>query len=127
MSVWVFCGLALLGGVVTAVLRAIRPDFAVFTGIVTALVLFGISLSSLSSVIDSLMAISSQTGFSVYTGMILKTLGIGLLSQITSDICRECGASAIASKVEFSAKILILGLCLPILELLLGYIEGFLG
>ncbi|MBQ9747762.1 MAG: hypothetical protein IJV98_03155, partial [Clostridia bacterium] len=83
MSVIVFCGLALLGGVVTVVLRTLRPDFAVWTGVMTAIVLFGVSVSSLAEVISSLEAISSKTGFSVYTSVILKTLGIGLLSQMT--------------------------------------------
>lgn len=126
MSVFVFCGLALLGGVTAVILRALRPDFAVLAGLVTALLLLGISLSSLASVIETLRKIASHTGFAVYTGVILKTLGIGILSQLTSDVCRECGASAVAAKVELAAKILILGLCLPLLETLLGYIEGFL-
>ncbi len=127
MNLLAICGIALLGLAVTVVLRALRPDFAVFSGIITILILLGISVSSLSSVIRSLTALAEETGFSIYTSMILKTLGIGLLSQTTADVCRECGASAIASKVEFAAKLLILALCLPILELLLGYIKGFLG
>ncbi len=127
MSIVSFCGLAVLGLSVTVILRSLRPDFAAFAGLVTVLILFGISLSSLSNVIESITSLSAQTGFSVYTTVILKTLGIGIISQITADICRECGAAAIAAKVEFAAKILILGLCLPILELLLEYIEGFLG
>ncbi len=127
MSILGICGLALLGLAVTVILRGLRPDFAMLAAIVTALLLLGVSVTSIASVIRSVTELSSETGFSVYTSVILKTLGIGLLAQITSDVCRECGASAIAAKVEFSAKILILGLCIPILQVLLGYIEGFLG
>lgn len=117
----------MLGLVVTVVLRGVRPDFAVFTGIITALVLLAMSISSIASVIRALTELSDKTGFSVYTTMILKTLGIALLSQITADVCRECGSASIAAKVEFSAKILILALCIPILKTLLDYIAGFLG
>ncbi len=127
MSILGICGLALLGLAVTVILRGLRPDFAVFAGIVTALLLLGVSISSIASVIRSLTELSGETGFSVYTSVILKTLGIGLLAQTTADVCREAGASAIAAKLEFSAKLLILGLCIPILQVLLGYIEGFLG
>lgn len=127
MNVFGICGIAMLGLAVTIVLKGLRPDFATFTGIVTALILLLASIHSVSSVIRSLTALSDQTGFSVYTTMILKTMGIGLLAQVTADVCRDSGASSIASKVEFSAKILILSLCIPILQLLLSYIEGFLG
>lgn len=127
MNILGICGLAMLGLAVTVVLKGLRPDFATFTGIVTALILLALSIGSIASVIRSLMSLADETGFSVYTTMILKTLGIGLLSQVTADVCRDNGAASIASKVEFAAKILILSLCIPILKLLLSYIAGFLG
>ena len=121
------CGIAMLGLVVTVILRGLRPDFAVFTGIVTALVLLGASITSIASVIRVLTALSDGTVFSIYTTVILKAMGIALLSQVTADVCRDCGSASIASKVEFSAKILILTLCIPILKTLLDYITEFLG
>ena len=127
MNILGICGLAMLGLAVTVVLKGLRPDFATFTGIVTALILLALSIGSIASVICSLTSLADETGFSVYTTMILKTLGIGLLSQVTADVCRDNGAASIASKVEFAAKILILSLCIPILKLLLSYIAGFLG
>ena len=127
MNILGICGLAMLGLAVTVVLKGLRPDFATFTGIVTALILLALSIGSITSVIRSRMSLADETGFSVYTTMILKTLGIGLLSQVTADVCRDNGAASIASKVEFAAKILILSLCIPILKLLLSYIAGFLG
>ena len=127
MNIVAICGLAVLGLLVTVILRGIRPDFAVFTGIVTALILLGTSISAIASVIKSIAMLSNETGFSLYTTLILKTLGIALISQVTADVCRDCGSASIASKVEFSAKIMILSLCIPILQTLLEYIVGFLG
>ena len=127
MNIVSVCGLAVLGLLVTVILRGIRPDFAVFTGIATALILLGTSISAITSVIKSIAMLSNETGFSLYTTLILKTLGIALISQMTADVCRECGSASIASKVEFSAKIMILSLCIPILQTLLEYIVGFLG
>lgn len=127
MNIVAVCGLAVLGLLVTVILRGIRPDFAVFTGIATALILLGTSISAITSVIKSIAMLSNETGFSLYTTLILKTLGIALISQMTADVCRDCGSASIASKVEFSAKIMILSLCIPILQTLLEYIVGFLG
>ncbi len=127
MNMVTVAGIAILGLSVTVVLRGLRPDFAVFTGLITALILLISTASSIASLARSLSEIAEETGFSVYTTLILKTLGIGLISQVTADTCRDAGASAIASKVEFSGKLLILGLCIPIVKLLLDHITGFLG
>lgn len=127
MNLFAICGLAILGLIVTVILRGARPDFAVFSGIATALVLLGVSISSMASVVNIITKLSDETGFSLYTTMILKTLGIALVSQVTADVCRDCGFASIASKVEFSTKLMILSLCIPILQTLLDYIVGFLG
>jgi stage III sporulation protein AD len=127
VNLFAICGLAILGLIVTVILRGARPDFAVFSGIATALVLLGVSISSMASVVNIITKLSDETGFSLYTTMILKTLGIALVSQVTADVCRDCGFASIASKVEFSAKLMILSLCIPILQTLLDYIVGFLG
>ena len=51
----------------------------------------------------------------VYIGVVLKILAIAYLATFCSEICKDAGAASIASKVEFSAKILILTLAIPIL------------
>ena len=70
---------------------------------------------------------TDSTGFSLYSSVILKSLGIGILAQTTADICRDSGETAIASKVEFAAKIIILLLAIPILKTLLELIADFLA
>ena len=127
MNLFAICGLAILGLIVTVILRGVRPDFAVFSGIATVLILLAMSISSMGSLVKIITTLSDETGFSLYTTMILKTLGIALVSQVTADVCRDCGSASIASKVELSGKLMILSLCIPILQTLLDYIVGFLG
>ena len=127
MNLFAICGLAILGLIVTVILRGTRPDFAVFSGVATVLILLGVSISSMASLVKIITKLSDETGFSLYTTMILKTIGIALVSQVTADVCRDCGSASIASKVELSAKLMILSLCIPILQTLLDHIVGFLG
>lgn len=51
----------------------------------------------------------------VYIGIILKILGIAYIATFCTGICRDAGASSLANYVDFSAKILILVLAIPIL------------
>ena len=126
MTVFQICGVALLGVAVVLILRGFRPEYATVAGVVVGILLLIGSLSPLQTVMDSVTAIAEQTGFSVYSSVILKSMGIGILAQTTADVCKDSGVGMIASKVEFGAKIIILVLCVPILQTLLSLIEGFL-
>lgn len=127
MSAIQICGFAILGVIVVVILRVFRPEYATVAGIVAGVILLGWTISSVSAVLDSVTALAENTGFSVYSSVILKSLGIGILAQTTADICRDSGVGAVGAKVEFAAKILILLMCVPILQTLMELIEGFLS
>lgn len=127
MSAIQICGFAILGVIVVVILRVFRPEYATVAGIVAGVILLGWTISSVSAVLDSVTELAENTGFSVYSSVILKSLGIGILAQTTADICRDSGVGAVGAKVEFAAKILILLMCVPILQTLMELIEGFLS
>ena len=126
MSIVQVCGFGLLGVITVLVLKSFRPEYATVAGIAVGVLLLVSTLTPLSEVLARVNAIAEGTGFSVYSTVILKSVGIGILAQTTADVCRDSGVGMIASKVEFAAKILILLICLPILETLMSLIEGFL-
>ena len=126
MTVWQVCGFALLGVSVVLILRGFRPEYATVAGIAVGMLLLLGTLTPLKTVMDSITSVAAHTGFSVYSAVILKSMGIGILAQTTADVCRDSGVGMIASKVEFAAKIIILLLCVPILQTLMSLIEGFL-
>jgi stage III sporulation protein AD len=126
MNIVQVCGFGLLGVITVLVLRSFRPEYATVAGIAVGLLLLAATLTPLATVLGSVTAIAEDTGFSVYSSVILKSMGIGILAQTTADVCRDSGVGMIATKVEFAAKIIILLLCIPILETLMSLIEGFL-
>ena len=126
MNIVQICGFALLGVIMVLVLRSFRPEYATVAGIVAGILLLATTFAPLVSILDSVTAIAEDTGFSVYSSVILKSMGIGILAQTTADVCRDSGVSMLAAKVEFAAKIMILLLCVPILETLMSLIKGFL-
>lgn len=127
MNIVEICGIAVIGLTAVMVLRTIRPEYAMLAGILTGLILLAAAVLELSSVIGYIQDMTDNTGFSLYSSVILKSLGIGILAQTTADICRDSGETAIASKVEFAAKIIILLLAIPILKTLLELIADFLA
>lgn len=127
MNIFEICGIAVIGLTAVVILRGLRPEYAIAAGVITGLILLGTAVLEFSSVVRYIEEITDKTGFSLYSSVILKSLGIGILAQTTADVCRDSGEAAIASKVEFAAKIIILLLAIPILKTLLELVAGFLG
>ena len=94
MNIVEICGIAVIGLTAVIVLRGTRPEYAVMAGVLTGLILLAASIWELSSVIETIQDMTDKTGFSLYSTVILKSLGIGILAQTTADICRDNGEAA---------------------------------
>ena len=55
-----------------------------------------------------------------YGEIILKGLGIVILTQICADICRDSGEGTLASNIETVGKLELLLLSIPLIEEILG-------
>lgn len=83
------------------------------------------SVSYLTDIIDTLSGmVSGLEETSTYLKIMFKVLGIALITQIISDLCRDCGESALAGQTEVAAKIFIVALILPLLQAVVKVITG---
>ncbi len=58
---------------------------------------------------------------------LLKTLGIGLLTQVCATVCADGGEKAVASLVEVCGGLLALYVALPLLEAVLDMVQKMSG
>lgn len=100
-----------------------RNDLSILIALVAGITIFLFIIGELSDVIYFLKYIATRANIdTVYIGIIFKILAIAYLTSFCSEICKDAGAGSIASKVEFSGKVLILGLAIPILMAVLDSI-----
>ncbi len=93
-----------------------RQDIAVQVSIVVGILIFLYMFSKLTVVLSLLEQLSLKANIDfIYIKIVFKILGIAYLASFCSEICRDAGEGNIGSKVEFSGKILILVLAMPIL------------
>ncbi|MDU2994411.1 MAG: stage III sporulation protein AD, partial [Clostridium sp.] len=86
-------------------------------------VIFIYCISQVSEVVNFLKNIADRAGIdTVYIQIVLKILAIAYLASFASEICKDAGAGSLASKVEFSGKMFILVLAIPILMAVLDSI-----
>lgn len=59
--------------------------------------------------------------------ILLKSVGIGLLSEITCLICSDSGNGALGRSLQLLSGAVILWLCIPMFRKLMELVEGILG
>lgn len=107
---------AVIAVFLSIIVRHYRAEYSVFIALGAAVVIWAMLSDSLDSALDSMKIMLDGTSIdSAYVSIVFKTLGICILTQIASDICRDCGESALATKTELAGKIVILSVAMPMI------------
>lgn len=116
MEIFQIVAFGLIATVLAVVIRVQRPEFAVALSVASGVVIFLMVLSRIGSIMEIIRELSERAGVSaIYLGTILKIVGIAYIAEFGGQICRDAGEGALAAKVEFAAKVLIMVLAVPIL------------
>ncbi len=120
-------GGALLCVVATVVLRHLSRDGGLplqWTGI---LLLTGAVLLLLQPLLSFALALAQAHGVSETASLLLRALGVAMLTQLCADLCRQSGEGQIAAAVENAGRVQLLLLALPKLQELLDAAQTLLA
>ncbi|MDI6906760.1 MAG: stage III sporulation protein AD [Thermoanaerobacterales bacterium] len=110
-----YVGFGLIAAVLIVLIRQHKPELALLLSIGAGAVLFLLVLGKVGAVIDVLRDLAARANVNmVYLGVVLKIVGIAYIGDFGAQLCRDAGEGALASKIEFAAKVLILVLAVPI-------------
>lgn len=116
MDIFKIVLIGITGGMASLFLKEYRREYAVITGLVTAVIVMSYSVECLISVIKSIRYITEKSGVDIkYFTIVLKVVGVAYVSQFGGELLRDCGEGAVASKVELAGKIFILYLTVPVI------------
>ena len=126
MTILKLCMVALLIVAVSNVIRGWKSDFLPLIRI-GSIVLFGtLLITSAKPLLSLITTLGNGANASQYIEIILKGLGIVILTQICSDICRDSGESTLAGHIETVGKLELLLLCIPLIKEILATAEALL-
>ena len=113
--------------ILIVILKRSNKEFAFILTIATAVILFGIVIDDFAQVINRIYALSSQLdNLNSYITLMVKILGITLITQFIIDLCKDSGENALASQTEITSKILILIMVMPLFEAVMNVVTGLL-
>ena len=120
MEITKIIGIAFIAIFIILVLKQYKPEFALQASIIAGIIILFYSVSKLNIIIDLLKSLSKKIDLNIsFFSILLKITGIAYLSEFASNICKDAGETAIASKVELAGRVLIIALSIPIISTLL--------
>jgi len=116
---------AVAGVVVTLVIKKNSPEMALLLTITLALIALFLAFNVVSSITDYLKSLSDLAGVSpAVLTIVIKTVGIGVVSKLASDVCRDAGQASVASGVEFTGAVVAVYVALPLFKTVISMIES---
>lgn len=120
-----------VGIICTAVIlliREIRPELAPFVQAGAVVVLTAVIMSYLKAVLNNAEELFDS--FSLFGGsylsLLVRILGIAVITKFGADICEDNGSSVLKTGVELAGKVLILAMCFPMIEAVVKFAAGLI-
>ncbi|HHV72919.1 MAG TPA: stage III sporulation protein AD [Clostridia bacterium] len=118
----------LIGTILVVLLKQQRPELALQLSIILGVVIFGVIIGKIAAVVDLLKELANKANLNVmYLGTIFKIIGIAYIAEFGAQVCRDAGEGAIAAKLEFAGKVLIMVLAIPIIIMIVETISKMLS
>lgn len=113
-------GIGLISLVVIIILRQYKPEFALYASMAASVLILALVFEKLYSIIGLLTSFASKTAINTaFIGLLIKITGIAILTEFAVSICKDCGESAIANKIDIGGKIMIVTVSIPVISSLL--------
>ena len=128
MELFKFALVGIICAVLTVAVRQTRPDIAVFVQLSGITVLAFFAVEYLKNIFIETDGLFSETELisEGYLSLLVKILGIAVITKIGSDICSDSSNSALATVVELVGKSIILAMCLSLIKTLAELAKGLL-
>lgn len=108
-------------------IKQTKPEIAIIISIVGSVIIIIMAVNILSSVISSFYKIFQTTGVeTTLLTPLLKIVAIGYIAEFGANICQDAGASGVADKILFSAKLIILVIAMPIITTVIDMVVALL-
>lgn len=123
MSIVSVCALSVAAVIIALTLKPKNAEIAVMLGLCVSIVILFALFSNIAQITDKISEITAASGISTgYIAILLKVIGICLVTEFTANVCRDSGSSSLAGTVTLTGKILVTIAALPLYSDILNVI-----
>ncbi|MBQ3004960.1 MAG: hypothetical protein IJM97_01880 [Clostridia bacterium] len=125
MTVVKIAAIVIVAAILSLIVRQYKGEYSLVIQLSGILLVILVALSTISSLFEQITSVMTDSQIdSDFVNLIIKILGISVIIELSADICRDTGNSALASNVEFLGKIIILSMTFPMIKTLVTFISG---
>lgn len=112
------------GAILSLLLKKNAPELGLALSIAISLLAASLAVEVLDGLREVLRLAQEQTGLSPsVVGPVFKCVGIGVVTRLAADMCKDAGQSAVASAVELCGTACAMTAALPLVRTLLQMIS----
>ncbi len=113
-------GIGLVSLIIIVLLKQYKPEYALYVSLIAGVLIISLVIGKIAGIIDILKSLANKSSINnEFLILLIKITGIAILTEYAVSVCKDTGESAIASKVDFGGKILIMSMSIPIISSLL--------
>ena len=115
------------GSVMALLLKKHAPEMSLFTGMAVCLLVIGLTLHMAGEIMDT-ARLAMQLGHVSPAALtpVLKCVGIGLVTHLGAQVCRDAGQASVAAAVEICGAFAAVYVSLPLVRTLLTMLGDLL-
>ncbi len=127
MEIIKIVAIAIVCALLCAVLKQYKPEYAIVVQLAASVLILLLVASAMGDLINAIRELIDGSGINTgYLTLLLKALGVAILTQLAADACRDSGETALSNKVELAGKVTILLLCLPLVKAMIQLSAGLI-
>lgn len=120
MEIIQIVGLGFIVTLLSLIIRSQRPEIAVQISITLATIIFLLVLAKINVILNLFRDLAEKASVNqAYLNTLLKIIGIAYITEFGAQVCRDAGEGAVAGKIEFAGKVLVMVMAIPIIALVL--------
>lgn len=119
--------LAAVGAVCAATVKKQVPDLALVLALCAVTLILGLAMNAFRPIREVLDDLAERAGLTAEVlGPVVKTVGVSLLTRVSSELCKDAGEGGLAAAVEIAGGACALLVCLPLFEAVVGLLFSLL-
>ena len=125
MNIFSIIVISVIVSVLAILIKQNNPTYSVLLIIIFAVIITTVAINYLFGLIENIMDSLGTIDYAPeFVKILLKAIVICVLSDLTSNICKDSGNGSIAVCIDVVTKVILLSLTLPIIEKLVEIIQG---
>lgn len=115
MNIIKIIGIGFLTLIISILLKDIKKEFSLYAVIIGTSLILLLSFDTLRNIVEFLENLTKNLKGD-FIEVLLKMTGIAILTEYAVSLCKDSGETAIASKIDFGGKIVLIALSVPVIS-----------